>query len=86
MVETALQSQRPLRSSATSARKRKEWPRAEGAENAERGEGDSFRRHPELVSGSMPQRSCGTRSSEFLASIEAWMLKQVQHDVRGLQI
>jgi hypothetical protein len=37
-------------------------------------------RHPELVSGSMPQ--CSSRSSniQFGTYCEAWMLKQVQHD------
>jgi hypothetical protein len=30
-------------------------------------------RHPELVSGSMPERDAASDS-------EAWMLKQVQHD------
>jgi hypothetical protein len=37
-------------------------------------------RHPELVSGSMPHclREIGT--IEFGTAIEAWMLKQVQHD------
>jgi hypothetical protein len=37
-------------------------------------------RHPELVSGSMPQGRCETGWTQFVGGCEAWLLKQVQHD------
>ena len=37
-------------------------------------------RHPELVSGPMPLRQCKFVFIENFFAIEAWMLKQVQHD------
>jgi hypothetical protein len=37
-------------------------------------------RHPELVSGSMPQSWYSSGYVNFGSAIEAWMLKQVQHD------
>jgi hypothetical protein len=37
-------------------------------------------RHPELVSGSMPRCGRGTGCIVSVTAIEAWMLKQVQHD------
>jgi hypothetical protein len=43
-----------------------------------------FSRHPELVSGPMP-RCWGTpRYTNSGSVIEAWMLKQVQHDEAAL--
>jgi hypothetical protein len=37
-------------------------------------------RHPELVSGSMPQILRNTGCGRAAPHIAAWMLKQVQHD------
>ena len=37
-------------------------------------------RHPELVSGSMPRSLIWPVGFQFSTAIEAWMLKQVQHD------
>ena len=37
-------------------------------------------RHPELVSGSMPQRLEHSGCIQFGTAVEAWMLNQVQHD------
>ncbi len=37
-------------------------------------------RHPELDSGSMPHSMSKTGCCQTDSAIEAWMLKQVQHD------